>query len=637
MSYNNTSIKVLEGLQAVRERPGMYIGNTNTEGLHHMLWEVVDNSIDEHLAGHASDIWVTLHTDGSASVKDNGRGIPVDLHEKGIPTLRLILTTLHAGGKFDNNAYKTSGGLHGVGSSVVNALSSKMTADVYQDGLVYSDTYKNGGIPTTNLKQNQLPHRPAANHPDGTLIRFWPDETIFETTQWDSAFIQRRLHEKAYLNSGLRIHFTDEAPLKKKETDESVEPTTITFEETNGLIDFLTVHTKEWKPLTEPLLLQGTSHGIEIEIALMHNQTSAETVLSYVNGVPTVQGGTHVSGLRSGFTRLINSYVKDLNLNKDTFKGTDIRSGLLAILSIKHPDPQFEGQTKGKLGSTDARSAVEEVVLKSGREAYNVRVMDVKTIVQHANRMQKLHKKEEALHKSLETKESKLQVNGKLANCSSRNPKERELYIVEGDSAGGTTKQGRDRRTQAVLPLRGKVLNVEKSSLKNALKNKEISSLYSALGAGVGESFDVNKLKFDKIVLLTDADVDGSHIRVLLLTLFYRLSPDLILDGHVYRGVPPLYKVTTSSTEQYLYSDKELKIMQKDGRIKIKSIQRYKGLGEMDAEQLWETTMNPDTRLLEQITIDDIDDANDVTEQLMGTKTEPRREFITTFGQSFDK
>lgn len=627
MAYNNKSIKVLEGLQAVRERPGMYIGNTNTEGLHHLLWEVVDNAIDEHLAGHADEIKVTLHKDGSASVSDNGRGIPVDMHEKGIPTLRLILTTLHAGGKFDSDSYKTSGGLHGVGSSVVNALSSDMKATVFKDGYKYTDTYAHGGTPQTRLSNGQLPKEASPDVPDGTIIQFTPDDTIFETTKWDRETIKHRMHEKAFLNRGLTLHLVDER---------SEEVKTNTFIEEDGLLSFIKTQQKEQKALTEPFVIKGVSNDIEIELALMHVRSAQESILSYVNGVPTPQGGTHVAGLRSGFTRLINGYIKDLSLYKDTFKGKEIRSGLLAVLSIKHTDPQFEGQTKGKLGSTDARFAVEDVVLTAGREAYNVRMNDVQAIVQHAKRMITLHKKEEALHKSLETKESRLQVNGKLANCSSRNPRERELYIVEGDSAGGTTKQGRDRRTQAVLPLRGKVLNVEKTTLKSALKNKEISSLYSALGAGVGDTFDPSKLKFDKIVLLTDADVDGSHIRVLLLTLFWRLSPDLILDGHVYRGVPPLYKVTTSSTEQYVYSDKELKQLQSDGRIKIKSIQRYKGLGEMDAEQLWETTMNPDTRVLEQITIDDIDEANGITEQLMGTKTQPRREFITTFGQSFD-
>lgn len=619
MTYNHSSIRVLEGLEAVRERPGMYIGSTHTEGLHHLLSEVVDNAIDEHLAGHATNIWVRIHPDGSVSTEDDGRGIPVDQHEKGMPTLRLIMTTLHAGGKFDNNAYQTSGGLHGVGSSVVNALSTRMDVTVYRDGFAHFDRYEGGGIPVLELVDGDLPKEPLTEPKQGTRIRFWPDATIFETVYWDKKLIMRRLHEKAYLNKGVTIHFIDER---------DATPEAITFHEADGLLAFLKAESRDLNALTEPFVISGTANGIAVEVAVMHVQTTTETVMSFTNGIPTNQGGTHVTGLRSGFTRLINSYVRDLSLHKDTFQGKELRSGLMAILSIKHPNPQFEGQTKGKLGSTDAKAAVEEVLLTQGREAYNVRVGNIKVIVDHAKRMQKIHQKEDALHLSLETKQVRLQVNGKLANCSSRKPKERELYIVEGDSAGGTAKQGRDRRTQAILPLRGKPLNVERASLKRALENEEVSSLYAALGAGVGESFDVSKLKFNKIIILSDADVDGSHIRTLLLTLLWRLSPDLVLNGHVYSGVPPLYKVTTSSTQQYLYSEAELNRMRADKRIKIKSVQRYKGLGEMDAEQLWETTMNPDTRILEQVVIEDRKEANRITDVLMGAKAAPRRQFI---------
>lgn len=628
LSYNNKSIKVLKGLDAVRERPGMYIGSTNVEGLHHLLAEVIDNSIDEHLAGFATDVWVELLKDGSVTIEDNGRGIPVDIHEEeGVPTLRLIMTTLHAGGKFDNDSYKTSGGLHGVGSAVVNALSKELDAKVYQNGYVYTDKYINGGQPNNELVAGELPREKSAKNKTGTYIRFLPDDEIFETIKWDAQNIKRRLHEKAYLNSGLKIHFTDR---RKKQ------PKTITYYEEDGLLQFLKSFQKDKKSLTEPFLIKGRSDGIEVEVALMHVQSVHERIYSFVNGISTTQGGTHITGLRSGFTRLINSYIRDLDLHKETFTGKEIRSGLLAIVSIKHPDPQFEGQTKGKLGSTDARAAVENVMTTEGRDEYNMRVMTIKVIIEHAKRMQKIHKKEKALHKSFDSKETRLQINGKLANCSSRKCEEKELYIVEGDSAGGTAKQGRNRRTQAILPLKGKVLNVERASLKRALNNEEIASFYGALGAGVGENFDIDKIKFNKIIILSDADVDGSHIRTLLLTMFWRLSPDLILDGHVYRGVPPLFKVTTASTEQYVYNDEEMERLQKDARVNIKSIQRYKGLGEMDAEQLWNTTLDPETRVLERISIDNIELADETTDLLMGSKAAPRREFIYRYDNRFN-
>lgn len=628
MTYNSQSIKILRGLDAVRERPGMYIGNTNTEGLHHLLSEIVDNSIDEHLAGHASDIWVTIEKDQSISIQDNGRGIPVDIHEEeGISTLRLIMTTLHAGGKFDNDSYKTSGGLHGVGSAVVNALSEELTAIVYNNGYSYMDQYKNGGRPIVELDEGLLPREKCKEDKKGTYIKFKPDATIFETVEWDKEIIKRLLHEKTYLNSGLHIHFADRRDGKEEE---------ITYYEENGLLDLLKSFAKEQKALTEPFSIKGESNGIEVEISLMHVQSAQEKIYSYVNGIPTPQGGTHITGLRSGFTRLMNSYVRNLDLNKDTFTGRELRSGLLGVVSVKHPDPQFEGQTKGKLGSTDARAAVENVMLNDGRDEYNARITNVEAIIEHAKRMKQIHKKEEALHKTLNTRETRLQVNGKLANCSSRKPAERELYIVEGDSAGGTAKQGRNRRTQAILPLKGKVLNVERASLERALKNEEISSFYSALDAGIGDSFDVSKIKFNRIIILSDADVDGSHIRTLLLTMMWRLSPDLILDGHVYRGVPPLYKVTTSSTEQYIYNERDMDKLRADGRVNIKNIQRYKGLGEMDAEQLWETTLNPKTRVLERISIDNVELADKITDKLMGSKTGPRRDFIIEYGERYE-
>lgn len=623
--YDGSAIQILEGLEAVRLRPGMYIGSTNARGLHHLLWEIVDNSIDEHLSGHCTTIDVVRHKDGAMSVKDNGRGVPVDIHPKqNLPTVRVIFTTLHAGGKFNGVGYKNSGGLHGVGSSVVNALSEWLEVKVARDGNIYHDRYEEGGKPVVNLTSNgELPVIGKANG-TGTWIAFKPDASIFETTEYDDELIHERLKEKAYLNPGLTLTYTNEA------TGES-----LTFHEEEGIVGFVRELNEGSQTLSNIVSFEGRVDGIEAKVALQYVASSNETIISYVNNIPTHDGGTHVTGFKSGLTRLINSYVKELNFAKDTFDGKDIRSGLVAIVSMSHPNPQYEGQTKGKLSNTNAKGAMEEIVYSDGQKAMDRHIMDIKEIIEHIKRIAKLRQKEDKLKINLDSKEVKLQTNGKLSVALSKDSSRTELFIVEGNSAGGTAKQGRDREFQAVLPLRGKILNVEKASLEAALKNQEIVSLYSALGCGYGDDFDITKLKYNKIVILTDADVDGSHIRILLMTLFHRFSPELLTQGHVYRGIPPLYKVTydrkatkSKPNFEYVYSDKELEELQADGRRKIKSIQRYKGLGEMDAEQLWDTTLNPETRTLERITIDSKAETSKITELLMGNKTEPRKDFI---------
>ena len=623
--YNATYIEVLEGLEAVRKRPGMYIGNTHTQGLHHLIWEILDNSVDEYLAGVCTDIRFTLGKDNSITIADNGRGIPVELHTKmGIPTLRVVMTILHAGGKFGGNGYTYAGGLHGVGASVVNALSEFLEVTVKRNGGIYRDRYEQGGKPVGKLnKKGELP-KIGDTEEHGTSVTFKPDATIFETTEWDIDVIKTHLREKTFLNKDLRIHFRDE-----KTGEEEL------FHEQEGIAGFIREMNENQETLSSILNIHGVSNDIEVDVSFQYVNSMSETIISYCNNIPTNEGGTHVTGLRGGMTRLINGYVKDLGISKDTFDGRDIRSGLVAVVSIKHPDPQYEGQTKTKLGNSNAKIAVEDVLQREGQKVMDLRVVDLKEIIEHIQHVMKLRKKEETNKVNLQSKEIKLQTNGKLANCTSRDSSKNELFLVEGDSAGGTAKQGRDRKHQAVLPLRGKVLNVEKASAEKALNNEEIVSLFSALGCGFGDNFDVTKLNYEKIVIMTDADVDGSHIRILLMTLFKRFAEELLIGGHIYRAVPPLYKISfngkptkTNPGFVYAYSDKELKTIQSKNRTKIKNIQRYKGLGEMDAEQLWETTLNPETRVLERITIDNLAEANGITDSLMGNKTEPRRLFI---------
>lgn len=494
--YDGSSIAILEGLEAVRVRPGMYIGSTNSKGLHHCVWEIVDNAVDEHLAGFCSEIIVTIHKDGSLSVQDNGRGIPVDIHKQAkIPSARVIFTILHAGGKFGGGGYKISGGLHGVGASVVNALSEWMDIEISRDGNLYHDRYENGGKPVEKLtKKKELPII-GQSETTGSKITFKPDSTIFETVEFKFDVIQRRLQETAYLNKGLKIILVDERTGER-----------VILHEEKGLEGFIEKINQDKDTIGPVISFSGVSNDIEMDVAFQYTNEFNEQIISYCNNIATIEGGTHVTGFKTGLTRLINSYVKELNLYKESIDGRDVRSGLVAVLSVKHPNPQYDGQTKAKLGSSDAKTALDDIVNRDGAHYFDVHIDDLKMIVENAIKSIKVRKAEDRAKLNLQSKEIRLQTNGKLASCLSRNPKERELFIVEGDSAGGTAKQGRDRSIQAILPLRGKVLNIEKSTMEKILNNREITTLFSALGCGYGEQFDIEKLDYDKIVIMTDAD-----------------------------------------------------------------------------------------------------------------------------------
>ncbi|BBF44942.1 DNA gyrase subunit B [Lachnospiraceae bacterium KM106-2] len=627
--YNGSQIVILEGLEAVRKRPGMYIGSTGSRGLHHLIWEILDNGIDEHLAGFCTEVDITLQKDGGITIQDNGRGVPVDIHPtKGIPTARVVYTILHAGGKFGNGAYKVSGGLHGVGASVVNALSTKLVVEVKREGKIYRDEYQNGGHPVIELENGLLPVvGKCAKSDTGTKVTFYPDATIFETIEFKPETIKKKLQELAFLNKNLKLVFKDEINNEKT-----------VYQEELGIQSFVAYLNRENTPLHDDVIyIEGTSEGIEVEIAFQYTTNYNEQINSYCNRINVVDGGTLVTGFKMALTRVMNQYARELGILKDkddNFDGKDIRNGLVSIISIKHPDPQFEGQTKTKLGNTDAKSAVDDVFSTKVQHYFDKNVEVLRAILENSlksyNARRAGDKARTAMLKSL----NDVDTRSKLASCSSKKPEECEIYIVEGDSAGGTVKTARNRKTQAVLPLRGKILNVEKATLEKILVNNEIKSMIACFGCGIGDEFDINKLKFHKIIILTDADVDGAHISTLLLTFFYRFMPELILEGKVYRGLPPLYRVEYESgkgkkkTSEYLFNDFELDKFRKTSGKKITGLQRYKGLGEMDANQLWETTLNPETRILARVTLNDMVEADDITTTLMSSNVPPRRSFI---------
>lgn len=624
-TYDADSISILEGLEAVRKRPGMYIGSVSTKGLNHLVYEIVDNAVDEHLAGACDLIQVTLEKDGSATVQDNGRGVPVGRHAKGISAARIVYTTLHAGGKFDDSAYKTSGGLHGVGSSVVNALSTYMDVEICREGAIHHDRYEQGK-PVIELVDGLLPVI-GKTKKTGTKVNFLPDPTIFEKTRFREDEIKSRLHETAYLNPNLTIIFTD----KRKDPEERIE-----YHEPDGILGFIKDLNHNKETLHEPVFYKGEADGVEVEVAFQYVNEFHENVLGFCNNIYNAEGGTHLTGFKTTFTTLMNQYARELGILKDkdaNFTGADVRNGMTAIVSIKHPDPRFEGQTKTKLDNQDAAKATGKVTSDEVTRFFDRNLETLKKVLSCAEKAAKIRKTEERAKTNLLTKQKySFDSNGKLANCESRDAAKCEIFIVEGDSAGGSAKTARDRMYQAILPIRGKILNVEKASIDKVLANAEIKTMINAFGCGFsegyGNDFDITKLRYDKIIIMADADVDGAHISTLLLTLFYRFMPELIFEGHVYVAMPPLYKaMPKKGEEEYLYDDKALEQYRKnhDGAF---TLQRYKGLGEMDAQQLWETTLNPETRKLKRIEIEDARMASSVTEMLMGTEVPPRRAFI---------
>ncbi|MEB2357013.1 DNA topoisomerase (ATP-hydrolyzing) subunit B [Bacillus pumilus] len=620
-SYDENQIQVLEGLEAVRKRPGMYIGSTSAKGLHHLVWEIVDNSIDEALAGYCTDITVQIEKDNSITVKDNGRGIPVGIHEKmGRPAVEVIMTVLHAGGKFDGSGYKVSGGLHGVGASVVNALSTTLDVTVYRDGKIHYQQFKRG-VPAGDLEII------GETDVTGTTTHFVPDPEIFtETIEFDYDTLANRVRELAFLTKGVNIIIEDLREGKERRNEYCYE----------GGIKSYVEHLNRSKEVVheEPVYIEGEKDGITVEVALQYNDSYTSNIYSFANNINTYEGGTHEAGFKTGLTRVINDYARKNGVFKDgdsNLSGEDVREGLTAIISIKHPDPQFEGQTKTKLGNSEART-ITDSLFSEALEKFLLENPDAaKKIVEKgvmAARARMAAKKA----RELTRRKSALEVSslpGKLADCSSKDPSISELYIVEGDSAGGSAKQGRDRHFQAILPLRGKILNVEKARLDKILSNNEVRSMITALGTGIGEDFNLEKARYHKVVIMTDADVDGAHIRTLLLTFFYRYMREIIENGYVYIAQPPLYKVQQGKRVEYVYNDKQLdELLKSLSQTPKPGLQRYKGLGEMNAAQLWETTMDPDARTLLQVTLEDAIDADETFEMLMGDKVEPRRNFI---------
>ena len=627
MSENNYSaeqISILEGLEAVRKRPGMYIGSTGIRGLNHLIYEIVDNAVDEHLEGFCSEINVTLESDGSVTVEDNGRGVPIEIHPTAkIPAVEVVFTMLHAGGKFENSGYKISGGLHGVGAAVVNALSKWLVVTVKRDGIVYQQKFERG-VTKTPLTQIGK----CLKKETGTTVSFLPDDEIFEKTIFKEDAVKSRLHETAYLNPELTIIFSD----KRSGKDE-----TITFHEPKGIESYVADINKNKEAVSSIIHFKDTYEGIEVEVAFQYVNVFEENIFGFCNNIYTQEGGTHITGFKQKFTTIINQYARELGIlkEKDTnFTGLDVRNGMTAVVAIKHPAPRFEGQTKTKLDNPDAGVAVSNIVGDEVTLYFDKHQEELKSVIDCAVASAKIRKAEEkAKNNVLKKTKYSFDSNGKLANCESKNPEECEVFIVEGDSAGGSAKTARNRATQAILPIRGKILNVEKASIDKVLANAEIQSMILTFGCGFsegyGNDFDISKLRYNKIILMTDADVDGAHIDTLLLTFFYRFMPELITNGHIYIATPPLYKVIQKNSKgEYLYDDKALDDYRKKHHGKSFTLQRYKGLGEMDPEQLWETTLNPETRILKQVEIEDIRLANEVTEMLMGSDVPPRRNFI---------